>query len=111
MSQSSQRRPLRLLDDTVPATEGADLLEHRAIAASIASAIRHTETQGSLGIALFGSWGHGKSTIGALVKDELQKEIRSKRLAWVPIDAWKYARAPDEQPLRRHYLLQAYESI
>jgi hypothetical protein len=97
-----------LLTDAPAAGPTADRLQHAALADSIVWAIRSTSADDPLGIALYGSWGQGKSTIGELVRQAFESD---SDIAWIRIDAWKYARAPDQQPLRRHYLLQAYEAV
>jgi hypothetical protein len=86
------------------------MLEHRALAGALASVIRDTPKDEPLGIALFGGWGQGKTTIGNLLADELDPEIRSRRYLFVKVDAWKYAHEGTRDPLRRHYLLAAYEA-
>jgi hypothetical protein len=111
-SKTAGGGPIRaVLTDEPLSQVDSDLLEHRALAATIARVIRGTPAKESIGIGLYGSWGYGKSTIGRLAKEAFAKEIKKNRLAWVNIEAWKFARATDHQPLRRHFLLQAYEAV
>ena len=86
-----------------------DLLEHRPLARALAQAIRDTPSDESLGVALYGAWGQGKSMIGRLI-EECLLENNDQRHVFVRVDAWKYAHEGEPQPLRRHYLLKAYEA-
>ena len=101
--------PHRLLTGAAVAAVGDDQLEHRALAGALASSIRDTPASESLGIALYGAWGQGKTTIGELLRAELAPELDDRRYAFVRIDAWKYAHEGEPQPLRRHFLIAAYE--
>lgn len=92
---------LALLTDSTSSTDPSDLLEHVAIARSIAAAIRGTPVGEPIGIGLYGAWGQGKSTIGRLLRRELQAEISSETYAFVKIDAWKYAYEDTRLPRRR----------
>jgi hypothetical protein len=95
-----------------PATGSAgqrDLLQHHAVAASMAQTIRDTPNMDSIGIALYGPWGQGKTMIGALLHEALTPECESGEFVFVNVDAWKYAHKDDRQPLRRHFLVSAYE--
>lgn len=105
----SSQPDFRLL--TAEARSG-DLLQHAPLARALAKAIRDTPRDESIGIALYGAWGQGKSMIGGLVETELSdvEFAGGQKVVFVRIDAWKYAHEGDRQPLRRHYLLRAYES-
>jgi len=61
---ADERLPRALLSET---SRGGDLLQHRPLARAIANAIRETPKEESLGIALYGAWGQGKSMIGKLL--------------------------------------------
>jgi KAP-like P-loop domain-containing protein len=50
-------------------------------------------------VALYGSWGSGKSSLGNLLKARFEA---NKKIAFARFDAFKYA----EVPLRRHFLSQ-----
>jgi hypothetical protein len=102
---------LALLTEGGPGDEHLDLLQHSALANAIVDAILGTPSEDPLGIALYGSWGVGKSTIGTLVGAELARRDTAGRTAFVRVETWKYAVAGDRQPLRRHYLLAAYRAI
>jgi hypothetical protein len=88
----------------------ADLLEHRAIARALAGALRRTPTEEPIGIALYGGWGQGKSTIGRLLQSELSDELKTKEYVFVPIEVWRYVHETDRLPLRRHFLSAAYQA-
>lgn len=100
----------RLLTGAAVETSADDRLEHQSMASALASSIRDTPASESLGIALYGAWGQGKTTIGELLRAELSPELRDRRYAFVRIDAWKYAHEDEPQPLRRHFLIAAYEA-
>lgn len=100
------RGPFRLLTGAAVGAPAEDQLQHEAIA----SAIRDTPASEPLGIALYGAWGQGKTTIGELLRVELAPETRSQRYVFVRIDAWKYAHEGERQPLRRHFLIAAYQA-
>ncbi len=99
-----------LLTGAAVESSALDQLDHAAIACGLAAAIRDTPAESSLGIALYGPWGQGKSTIGALLREQLEEECSSGRYAFIRIDAWKYAHERERQPLRRHFLIAAYEA-
>lgn len=69
-----------------------DQFEHRAIARRISDLL--IESEPPINIALFGSWGSGKSTVGLLVREELYR--RESKVAFIDYDAWRYwgARTP-----------------
>lgn len=109
-AESEASRTFSLLTDGVDDRAPADLLEHRAVARALARAIRGTSTKEPLGIALFGAWGQGKTTIGRLLQAEFKDEGTQGKVVFVRVDAWKYAYEDTRLPLRRHFLLQAFES-
>jgi KAP family P-loop domain len=100
-----------VLTDRVDEENPEDLLQHRAVADAITLAIRSAPLAEPLGIALYGSWGQGKTTIGMLIRQAFADDIERKKVAFIRINAWKYAYEGQRDPLRRHYLLQAYEGI
>jgi Cdc6-like AAA superfamily ATPase len=109
---AARESSLALLTDSVE-EEPEDLLQHGAVADSIANAIWATSPDKPLGIAIYGSWGQGKTTVGALVRQRLEQLASSNRrkVAFIRIEAWKYAAQEDPEPLRRHFLLQAYQAV
>jgi KAP family P-loop domain len=50
-------------------------------------------------VALYGSWGSGKSSLASLLRGRF---VRNKKIAFARFDAFKYA----EKPLRRHFISQ-----
>ena len=103
-----QRGRLGLLSADVSRGQ-RDLLQHQPIAESLAEAIRGTPDEDTLGVALYGGWGQGKSMIGRLLKEALAPELEQGAFVFVKVDAWKYAHKDDRQPLRRHFLISAYK--
>lgn len=103
------RRGRLSLFSTAVAPSQPDLLQHTAIARSLAQSIRDTPDSESLGIALYGPWGQGKSMIGTLLQRALRSEITRGEFVFTKIDAWKYTHKDDRQPLRRHFLISAYQ--
>lgn len=102
--------PYRLLTGAAIGLPQDDRLDHVAIASALASAIRDSPASEPLGIALYAAWGQGKSTIGELLRRSLDSELDSGQYVFVRIDAWKYAHEGERQPLRRHFLIAAYEA-
>jgi hypothetical protein len=102
--------PRRLLTGAAASKSSQDELQHQAVAAALAAAIRDTAADEPLGIGLYGAWGQGKTTIGELLRTELKAELEDGRYVFVRIDAWKYAHEGEPQPLRRHFLIAAYEA-
>jgi KAP family P-loop domain len=93
------RRPAasELIDDRSIATHEEDQLRHSGVARELESLILAVEPPAN--IALFGSWGSGKSGLAKLVCADLDD---GKAVRCVTFDAFKYA----ENPLRRHFISQ-----
>lgn len=76
-----------LIPDNRLRPEAVDLLEHEAIAKSVAEIAISAETP--VNIALFGAWGAGKSSIYTMVKNHLSR-LSGDKVTVVRYDAWKY---------------------
>lgn len=97
-----------LVPDEAIASAGDDRLDHRSLARVVGDAIRsHRDDQSRNGrpgwnIALYGSWGSGKSGFLQLLKDDLG-DPASSGIVVVRYDAWKY----EGDALQREFLSQA----
>lgn len=91
-----------LIDDRALAAVTEDRLSHQHLAQELAWLVSNAKTPAN--IALFGPWGSGKSSLGNLLKSELDK---NHKLKYVRFDAFKYA----ETPLRRHFLSQVAREL
>ncbi|SDQ14128.1 KAP family P-loop domain-containing protein [Curtobacterium sp. UNCCL20] len=74
-----------------------DRLGHVELTAGLLTLIAQTGTPAN--IALFGSWGSGKSGIGRLLRAEIENGY-SKKMRFARFDAFKYA----QNPLRRNFI-------
>lgn len=74
-----------------------DRLGHVELTAGLLTLIAQTGTPAN--IALFGSWGSGKSGIGRLLRAEIENGY-SNRMRFARFDAFKYA----QNPLRRNFI-------
>jgi hypothetical protein len=99
-----------VLSDSVT-DDPKDVLQHQAVADALRDALESCPPDDPLGIGIYGSWGQGKTTTGLLLRKAIEGEIKAGRYAFVRIQAWRYVHEGDRQPLRRHYLLAAYEGI
>jgi hypothetical protein len=86
-----------LIDDRALAKEDEDEFGLRDVVAEIAALCLSVKTPAA--VALYGSWGSGKSSLANLLA---QRFDRGARVAFARFDAFKYA----ELPLRRHFLSQ-----
>lgn len=76
-----------LIPDNRLDADATDLLEHEAIAKSVAEIAISAQTP--VNIALFGAWGSGKSSIYAMVERHLGN-VTGNRVTVARYDAWKY---------------------
>lgn len=76
-----------LIPDNRLRPDATDLLEHEAIAKSVAEIALTAQTP--VNIALFGAWGSGKSSIYTMVKRHLAS-LTTNKVTVVRYDAWKY---------------------
>ncbi|MFH0702616.1 MAG: P-loop NTPase fold protein [bacterium] len=65
-----------------------DSLNHKIYAEKIAEMIVSEKTETPLSIAVYASWGQGKSTFINLIKNKIKEE--NKEIIIVDYDAWKY---------------------
>jgi hypothetical protein len=86
-----------LIDDRALAKEDEDEFGLRDVVAEIAALCLSVKTPAA--VALYGSWGSGKSSLANLLA---QRFDGGARVAFARFDAFKYA----ELPLRRHFLSQ-----
>jgi hypothetical protein len=86
-----------LIDDRALDTREEDAFRLSDIADELLGICRHAPTPAT--IALYASWGSGKSSLGRILETELRND---KEIAYTRFDALKYA----ETPLRRHFLSQ-----
>lgn len=86
-----------LVDDRAIATAEQDRLRHVGFAEELALLVRSVHAPAN--IALFGSWGSGKSGLGKLLCNLLDKK---HGVRCVTYDAFKYA----DFPLRRDFIFQ-----
>lgn len=82
-----------------------DKFYHKDIAATITQIISDLGEEDHANIAIYGPWGTGKSSIGNLVKDAVEKEGHT----FVNISAWKYGNEPSA--LIRAFLLAVSEKL
>lgn len=80
-------RPGDLIPDNRLAPGAEDLLEHDAIARGVAEIAWTADAP--VNIALFGSWGSGKSSVYSMIEAHL-KRIAPKQYQLARYDAWKY---------------------
>ena len=73
-----------------------DTIGHKKIVEQLAELVMEVETPTN--IALYGPWGSGKTTIGALLKEKL--ECRKKSAAFIRVDTFKYV----DLSLRRNFI-------
>ncbi|WP_415974249.1 P-loop NTPase fold protein [Rhodococcus sp. 077-4] len=102
MRQTSKRGNQLIVDgDLIPdnrlASEDADLLDHSAIAQSVAEIAATAATPTN--IALFGAWGSGKSSIYSMIAQHLANTA-GESVRVVRYDAWKYG----GQDLKRNFI-------
>lgn len=91
-----------LVDDRSLEGLDADRFRHGDFVRELAGLVQHTRTPAN--IALFGSWGSGKSGIANLLGAELTDK---KQVRFVVFEASKYA----EAPLRRHFISQVAHGL
>jgi hypothetical protein len=89
-------RALRLAEDK-------DLLGHRAIAGRVAELV--TSVDPPVNVALFGPWGSGKTSFGALLDQQL-KECDG-RAKFIHYDAWRFK----GEPLQRNFISHAATAL
>lgn len=88
-----------LITDRALTEHDPDQLEHAPIAGRVADLIASAEPP--VNIALFGSWGSGKSSFAQLLKRELKQQTVATRL--VTYDAWTFR----EESFQRNFISQA----
>jgi hypothetical protein len=103
------------VDDLIPdeaiASSDDDEFHHEELARVIADAIalevrkEHGAGYSGLNIALYGSWGAGKTGFFQLVKEILDRDCPNAQV--VRYDAWKY----DDNSLQRHFLTQVADAL
>ncbi|MEE3849029.1 P-loop NTPase fold protein [Gordonia sp. LSe1-13] len=86
-----------LITDNRLSSGAGDLLEHAALARSVAEIALTAQTP--VNIALFGAWGSGKSSIYTMITEHLKK-VADRDVHVVRYDAWKYG----GQDLKRNFI-------
>lgn len=86
-----------LIPDNRLNSDDADLLDHDALARSVAEIALTAQTPTN--IALFGAWGSGKSSIYSMISKHLDK-IAEEEVKVARYDAWKYG----GQDLKRNFI-------
>jgi predicted KAP-like P-loop ATPase len=86
-----------LIDDRALESRAEDAFRLSDIADELVGICRHAPTPAT--IALYASWGSGKSSLGRILEAEFKSD---REIAYTRFDALKYA----ETPLRRHFLSQ-----
>lgn len=89
-------RALRLAEDK-------DLLGHKAIAGRVAELV--TSVDPPVNVALFGPWGSGKTSFGALLEEQLKG--CDSRAKFIPYDAWRFK----GEPLQRNFISHAATAL
>lgn len=93
-----------LIPDSRLAPGSPDLLQHEAIAKSVAEISLRADTP--VNIALFGAWGSGKSSIYTMIRGHL-KSLAGDKVTVVRYDAWKYG----GKELKRNFVDSLAESL
>ncbi len=89
--------PEELVDDRTIRSLEQDKFGHTDFIDELASIVETTHTPSN--VALFGSWGSGKSSVGELLKERFEGH---DKVRFVQFHALKYGQAP----LRRHFVSQ-----
>ena len=90
-----------LVDDRALIHRDEDAFRLADVADELRSLCRHVTVPAT--VALYASWGSGKSSVSRLLQNEFKNEPNAEpRIAFARFDAFKYA----EAPLRRHFLSQ-----
>jgi KAP family P-loop domain len=98
-------------DDLIPdqAIESAedDALDYMAFVRQLALLVASVDTP--VNIALFGPWGSGKSTVGNLLRGDIERNARAEgvRMPFVRYDAWRFAGLS----LQRSFISEAAEQL
>jgi len=89
--------------------ENADLLNGKAYAKALRTAILETPADDTFVIGLFGEWGSGKSSViksaESLIRNDKTK--KRKNIEFITYDAWKYVK----DSFRRMFLLKIQEAL
>jgi hypothetical protein len=91
-----------LIDDRSLTSAGEDAFRLEDVVEEVAALCAAAPTPAT--VALYGSWGSGKSSLGNVLGTRLASD---KKVAFARFDAFKYA----EVPLRRHFLSQLSEAF
>jgi hypothetical protein len=91
-----------LIDDRAIASADQDRLRHAGFSEELAELVRNVPAPAN--VALFGSWGAGKSGLGRLLRKQLDGK---DGIRCVVYDAFKYA----DFPLRRDFIAQVASSL
>ena len=100
--EPSPKRTWFLKDEPLSNLEGQDRFSHNAYVNLLATTI--DELNPPFTLAVFGSWGVGKSSIVNDLSDKLQRNYSKTRA--VTIDVWKYS----DDSLRRQFLFDLQQS-
>src|SRR5438309_8022441 len=87
-----------LIDDRALDSREEDAFRLSDIVDELLGICRHAPTPAT--IALYASWGSGKSSLGRILDGEFKD---NQRIAYVSFNALKYA---EKTPLQRHFLSQ-----
>jgi hypothetical protein len=96
------RERAELIDDRAIASADEDQLRHTGFSEELAELVRTVSAPAN--VALFGSWGAGKSGLGRLLRQQLDGK---DGIRCVIYDAFKYA----DFPLRRDFIAQVASSL
>src|SRR5439155_7722960 len=86
-----------LIDDRALTSEDEDEFRLRDVVDEVARLCQAAPVPAT--VALYGSWGSGKSSLARLLRARF---VRNRKIAFARFDAFKYA----EEPLRRHFISQ-----
>lgn len=104
VSPEGHAKPLTnadLIPDRALERAADDRFQHTALARRVAQLVTSVEPR--INVALYGSWGSGKSSLAGLVKEEL----RGTTVAFVYYDAWKFG----GKALRRNFITNAASEL
>lgn len=86
----------------------SDGLSRQAITKAIVKLLQDRATSGPLAIGLFGRWGSGKSSQIGLVRNEIQKNLRSTgRFRFVEFNAWDHEKCENLTAALAHAIVSA----
>jgi hypothetical protein len=97
-----------IADRALDPADGKDLLGHEALVGQLVRLVK--DVPHSVNIALFGPWGSGKSSVGGLLKAELDAHAGTGGppiVQFVRYDAWRYAGVS----MQRSFITEAADEL